>query len=80
MSKVVMGNSSYYGFLSEPHGVSARWKETGQTHVVVLSRALMLNHLEPHLSKAKPLLLIMPISIMVYAFTLKWDKIVIRPI
>ena len=70
MSKVVMGNSSYYGFLSEPHGVSARWKETGQTHVVVLSRALMLNHLEPHLSKAKPLLLIMPIGIIAYAFTL----------
>ena len=70
MSKVVLGNSGYYGCLNEPHGVSAQWKKTEQTHVVVLSRSLMLNHLEPHLSKAKPLLLIMPIGIIVYAFTL----------
>ena len=31
MSKVIMGNGSFYGCLSEPQGVSAWWKETAQT-------------------------------------------------
>ena len=30
LSKVIMGNGSFYGCLSEPQGVSACWKETAQ--------------------------------------------------
>ena len=42
---------SFYGCLSEPQGVSAWWKETAQTHVFVLFRSLLLNHLEPQSSE-----------------------------
>ena len=49
---------SYHGqwwflrlLLIEPQGVSAWWKETAQTHVFVLSRSLLLNHLEPQSSE-----------------------------
>ena len=47
MSKVIMGNGGFYACLSEPQSVSAWWKETAQTHVFVLSRSLLLNHLKP---------------------------------
>ena len=74
MSKV-MGTGGFYVCLSEPQGVSAWWKETGQTVVFVFSRSLLLNHLEPQSSKAKLLLPIMPIGIVTYAFTLSWDNL-----
>ena len=47
MSKVIMGNGSFYGCLIEPQGVLARWNETAQTRVFFLFRSLLLNHLEP---------------------------------
>ena len=46
MSKVIMGNGGFYSWLSEPQGVSARWKEASQTRVFLLSRSLLLNHLK----------------------------------
>ena len=70
MSQAIMGNGGFYGCLSEPEGVSAWWKETAQTHVFVLSRSLLLNHLEPQSIKTKLLLPTMPIGIVAYAFTL----------
>ena len=70
MSKVIMGDGGFYSCLSEPQGVSAWWKETAQTHVFVLSRSLFLNHLEPQSRKTKLLLPIIPIGIVVCAFTL----------
>ena len=69
------GNGGFYGCLSEFQGVSPWWKETAQTHVFVLSRSLLLNRLEPQLSKAKLLLPIIPISIVTYAFILLWDNL-----
>ena len=72
--KVIMGNGGFYGCLSEPQGVSAWWKETAQTRII-LSRSMLLNHLEPQSSKAKLLLPIMPIGIVAYAFTLSWDNL-----
>ena len=65
MSKVIMGNGGFYGCLIGPQDVSAWWKETAQTRVFVLSRSLLLNRLEPQSSKAKLLLPIMPIAIVV---------------
>ena len=44
-------------------------------HVFILSRSLLMNHLEPQSSKAKLLLPIMPIGIVAYAFTLLWDNL-----
>ena len=41
-----MGNAGFCGCLSEPQGVSVWWKETAQTRVFVLSRSLLLSHLE----------------------------------
>ena len=37
--KVIMGNGGFYGYLNEPQGVSARWKEAAQTRVFFLSRS-----------------------------------------
>ena len=74
MSKVIMGNGGFDGGLSEPQGVSAWWKETAQTRII-LSRSMLLNHLEPQSNKAKLLLPIMPIGIVAYAFTLSWDNL-----
>ena len=54
---------------SEPQVVSAWWKETAQTRVFVLSRSLLLNHLEPQSSKTKLLLPIMLIGIVTCATT-----------
>ena len=62
MSKVIMNNGSFCGCLIEPQGVSARWKETAQIGVFLLSRSLLLNHLELQSSEAKLLLPIMPIG------------------
>ena len=56
MSKVIMGNGGFYGCLFEPHGVSAWLKETAQTHVFLLSRSVLLNHLEPQSSKTTEIL------------------------
>ena len=42
-----MGNGSFYGYLIEPRGVSAWWKETAQTRAFLLSRSLLLSNLEP---------------------------------
>ena len=75
MSKVIMCNDSFYGCLSEPQGVSARWKETAQTRIFLLSRSLLLNHLQAQSTKTKLVLLIMPIDIVAYAFTLFWDNL-----
>ena len=73
--KVVMGNGSFYGCLSELQSVSAWWKETAQTHVFLLCPSLLLNHLEPQTSKAKLLLPIMPIGFVACSFTLSWDNL-----
>ena len=54
---------------SEAQGVSARWKETGQTCVFKISPVL-LNHFEPQSSNAKLLLPTIPIDIVAYAFIL----------
>ena len=51
MSKVIMGNSGFYGCLIEPQGVSAWRKETAQARVFMLSLSLLLNHLKPQSSK-----------------------------
>ena len=75
MSKVIMGNAGFYGCLSEPQGVSAWRKETAHTHVLILSRSLLLNRLEPQSSKAKLLLPIMPIDIVADAFLLLWHNL-----
>ena len=72
MSQVIMGNGGFYGCLSETLGVSAWLKETAQTHVLVLSRPLLLYQLEPQSIKTKLLLPIMPIGINAYVFTLLW--------
>ena len=64
MSKVIMCNGDFYVSLSEHQGVSVWWKETAQTRVFVLSRSLLLNHLEPQTSKDKLLLPITPIGIV----------------
>ena len=47
MSKVIMGNGGFYGCLVETQGVSAWLKETAQTRVFLLSRSVLMNHLEP---------------------------------
>ena len=65
-----MGNGGFYGCLSEPQGVSQRGRRKQPKHVFVLSRSLLLNHLEPQSSKAKLLLPIMPIDIVAYTFSL----------
>ena len=77
MSKVIMNNGSFCGCLIEPQGVSARWKETAQIGVFLLSRSLLLNHLELQSSEAKLLLPIMPIGTghVGYAFPLLQDNI-----
>jgi len=63
-----------YGCLIEVLVVSAWWKETAQTRVFPLSPSLLPNRREPQSSKAKFLLPIIPISIVMYGFTLLWDK------
>ena len=75
MSKAIMGNGGFYGCLIEPQVVSAWWKETAQALVFLLSRSLLLNHLEPQSTKTKLLLPIMPIVFVEYAFILLWDSI-----
>ena len=75
MSKVIMGNVDFYGCLSKPQGVSAWWKEIAQTHVFILSRSFLLNHLEPESSKAKLLFPIMQMGIVAYALTLLRDNL-----
>ena len=73
-----MGNGGFYGCLSNLTmflRVSAWWKESAQTRVFVLSRSLLLNHLEPQSNKAKILLPIMPVGIVAYTFTLLWDNL-----
>ena len=63
---------SYYGqwlFLRNLK-VFQRGGRKQHKQVFVLSRSLLLNRLEPQSSKAKLLLLIMPIGIVAYAFTL----------
>ena len=64
MSKVIMGKSGFYGCLIGPQGFTAWWKKTVQTRVFLLSRSLLLNHLELQSSKTKLLLPIMPIDIV----------------
>ena len=70
MLKVIMGygHCGFYGCLSVPQGASTWWKETAQTRVFVLSRSILLNHLEPESSKAKLLLPIIPIGIATHTF------------
>ena len=75
-SKLIMGNGGFYGCLIELQGVSAWWKGTTQTSVFLLSRSLLLNHLdEPQSIKTKLLLPIMPIDIVAYTFTLLWENL-----
>ena len=52
MPKVIMGNGGFCGCLIEPQGVSACLKETAQTRVFLLSRSVLLNHLELQSSKS----------------------------
>ena len=74
MSQVIVGKSGFYGCLIV-EGVSAWWKEKGQTRVFILSPSLLLNHLGPQSSKAKLLLPIIPIGISTYRFTLLLDNL-----
>ena len=46
----------FYGYLSEPQGVSVWWKETAQTHVFVLSRSLSIIFIGPQMRFIKILL------------------------
>jgi len=64
-----------HGCLIEVLVVSAWWKETAQTRVFLLSPSLLLNHREPQSSKAKFLLPIIPISIVMYGVTPLWDNL-----
>ena len=75
MLKVVMSNGGFHSCLSEPLTISACWKETAQTRIHFFLFLVALNHLEPHSSKAKLLLPIIPIGIVAYAFTLSWDNL-----
>ena len=65
--------------LSDLQGVAAWWKETAQnTYEFVLSRSLLLNHLEPHSSKAKILLPRMqsaPLSKQLYIYAIPSRRI-----
>ena len=36
ISKVIMGNGGFYGCLSKPQDVSVWWKETAQTHNIII--------------------------------------------
>ena len=51
-------------------------KKKAQTHVFVVSRSFLLNHLEPNYTtrKTKLLLFTIPIGIVEYAVTLLWDN------
>ena len=42
MSKVSMGDSSFYGCTVEPQGVSTWLKERAQTREIILSRSVLL--------------------------------------
>ena len=75
MSKAIMGNEGFHGCLIEPQSVSAWWKEKVQTRVFMLSRSLLLNHLEPQSNKTKLLLPIMPKGIGTFAFPLLCDNL-----
>ena len=55
MSKVITGNGGFKGCLLELQGVSAWWKETAQTRVVLHSRSLLPNHFTPRSSKEQTL-------------------------
>ena len=66
----VESNYGFYVCLIGPQGVSLWWKETTQTRVFILSRTLLLNHLERQSSETKFLLPIMPVRIFAYAFIL----------
>ena len=74
MSQVIMGNGAFYNFLSQNHKVlECGGKKQQQMYLFFLSHSLLLNHLEPQSNiKTKLLLPIMPIGIVVYAFTLLW--------
>ena len=63
MSKVIMGNGGFYGYLSEPK-VFQRDGRKQHKYVFIFSRSLLLNRLEPQSSKAKHSLPIMPIGIV----------------
>ena len=52
MSKFIMGNGDFYGCSIDSQGVSAWWKKTVQTPVLVLYCSLLLNNLETQSSKA----------------------------
>ena len=43
MSKVIMGNGSFYGCSIESQGLSVWWKETAQKSVFLLSRSFLLS-------------------------------------
>ena len=70
-TKVIMGDGGFYGCSTEPQGVSAWYREGNSTNtysfflVPCCWIALNLNLLLP----------IMPIGIVVYAFTLSWDNL-----
>ena len=74
MSKVIMGNSDFYGCSSELK-VFQRGGRKQHKHVFVFSRSLLLNQREPISSKARLLLPIMQIGMVTYAFTLSWDNL-----
>ena len=63
--KFSMGNGGFYGCFKV---FQLGGTETAQKGVFLLSRSLLLNHLEPQLNKTKLLLPVMPIDIVAYAF------------
>ena len=70
ISKVIMGNGGFYGYLSEPQGVSAWWNETAQSRIRFFLIPCHWIALNLNQTKAKLLLPIVPIGIVAYAFTL----------
>ena len=71
MSKVIMGNGDFMVAVILRGGS----RETAQRRVLLLSRSLWLNRLEPQSSKTNFLLPIMSIDTVVYTFTLSWDNL-----
>ena len=65
-----MGNGGFYGYLSEPQGVSAWWNETAQSRIRFFLIPCHWIALNLNQTKAKLLLPIVPIGIVAYAFTL----------
>ena len=73
MPKGIMGNGGSWSLI-EALGVSATWKETSQTNLLMPTLFLLVNTVKLNQSTPNSLP-IMPIGIVAYAFTLLWDNL-----